>query len=102
VDLRELHEKEKQWGIRKLYLETRCDMLEKEIIEANVATRVDLRELHEKEKQWGIRKLYLETRCDMLEKEIIEANVATAHNYRHLVEYMKYTEFHKDKADRIS
>jgi hypothetical protein len=63
--------------------------------------RVDLRELHEKEKQWGIRKLYLETHCDMLEKEIIEANIATAHNYRHLVEYMKYIEFHKDKADRI-
>jgi hypothetical protein len=38
----------------------------------------------------------------MLEKEIVEANVATAHNYRHLVEYMKYMEFHKDKADRIS
>jgi hypothetical protein len=37
----------------------------------------------------------------MLEKEIIEANVATAHNYYHLVEYMKYTEFHKDKANRI-
>jgi hypothetical protein len=37
----------------------------------------------------------------MLEKEIVEANVATAHNYYHLVEYMKYTEFHKDKANRI-
>jgi hypothetical protein len=37
----------------------------------------------------------------MLEKEIIEANVVTTHNYRHLVECMKYTEFHKDKADRI-
>jgi hypothetical protein len=37
----------------------------------------------------------------MLEKDIIKANVATAHNYHHLVEYMKYMEFHKDKADRI-
>jgi hypothetical protein len=62
---------------------------------------MDLRELREKEKQRGIRKLYLETHCGMLQKEIVEANVAATHNYRHLVEYMKYTKFHKDKADRI-
>jgi hypothetical protein len=47
VDLRELREKEKQRGIRKLYLETRCDMLEKEIIEANVATAHKYRHLVE-------------------------------------------------------
>ena len=29
-------------------------------------------------------------------------SINTAHNQRHLIEYMKYTEFQKDRADRIS
>ena len=29
-------------------------------------------------------------------------SVNTAHNQRHLIEYMKYTEFQKDREDRIS
>ena len=29
-------------------------------------------------------------------------SVNTSHNKRHLIEYMKYIEFHKDRADRIS
>ena len=56
----------------------------------------------EMEKRYGFRKMMLESCCNMLEREVVQLSVKTAHNQRHLIEYMKYTEFQKDRADRIS
>jgi len=38
----------------------------------------------------------------MLEKDLVQMSVNAVHNQRHLIEYMKYTKYQKDKADRIS
>ena len=38
----------------------------------------------------------------MLEREVVQLSVNTAHNQCHLIEYIKYIEFQKDRADGIS
>ena len=61
-----------------------------------------LRDHIEREKRYGFRKIMLESRCNMLEKDMVQMSVSASHNLRHLIEYMKYTEYLKDKADKIS
>ena len=46
--------------------------------------------------------MMLESRCNMLEKDLVQMSVNASHNLCHLIEYMKYTEYLKDMADRIS
>jgi translation initiation factor IF-3 len=44
----------------------------------------------------------LENRYNMLEKDLVQMSVNASHNLCHLIKYMKYTEYLKDKGDRIS
>ena len=64
--------------------------------------KVSLRSHMNKEKRYIFRKKMLESRCNMLEKDMVQMSVSASHNLRHLIEYMKYTEYLKDKVDRVS
>jgi hypothetical protein len=46
--------------------------------------------------------MMLESCYNLLEKDLEQMSVNTVHNQHHLIEYMKYTEYLKDKEDRIS
>ena len=64
--------------------------------------KVSLRSHMNKEKRYSFRKMMMENHCNMLEKDLVQMSVNATYNQRHLIEYMKYTEYQKDKADRIS
>ena len=64
--------------------------------------KVSLRSHMNKEKRYSFRKMMMENRYNMLEKDFVQMSVNAAYNQRHLIEYMKYMEYQKDKADRIS
>ena len=63
--------------------------------------KICLRGHIEMKKRYGFREMMLESHCNMLEREVVQLSINTAHNQCHLIEYMKYMEFLKDRADRI-
>jgi hypothetical protein len=56
----------------------------------------------ENEKRYSFRKMMLENHYNMLEKDLVQMSVNASRNLCHLIEYMKYTEYLKDKVDTIS
>ena len=50
---------------------------------------------------YGFHKLMLENRCNLMEKEMVEMRNNATHNQIHLIEYMRYTEYLKDKVNRM-
>ena len=95
VDLRD---KARDFGLRNDYLDYKVHKLE----DAVEHKKRCLRDHTKREKRCGFRKMMLESHCNMLEREVVQLSINTAHNQHHLIEYMKYTEFQKDRADRIS
>ena len=93
-----LRDKARDFGLRNDYLDYKVLGLE----DALERKKRCLRDHIEMEKRYGFRKMMLESRCNMLEREVVQLSVNIAHNQRHLIEYMKYMEFQKDRADKIS
>ena len=97
-DIVDLRDKAGDFGLRKDYLDYKVLELE----DALERKKRRLSDHIEMEKRYGFRKLMLESHCNMLEREVVQLSVNTAHNQHHLIEYMKYIEFQKDRADKIS
>ena len=95
VDLRD---KARDFGLYNDYLDYKVLELE----DALERKKRRLSDHIEMEKRYGFRKLMLESHCNMLEREVVQLSVNTAHNQCHLIKYMKYTEFQKDRAGKIS
>lgn len=72
-----------------------------ELEDALESKKIALKNKHEKEKRYGFRKLMLENRCNLMEKEMVEMRNNATHNQIHLIEYMRYTEYLKDKVNRM-
>ena len=97
-EITDLRDKVGDFGLRNDYLD--CKVLELE--DAVKCKKMRLSDHIEMEKMYGFRKIMLGSHCNMLEREVVQLSVNTAHNQRHLIEYMKYTEFQKDRAGKIS
>ena len=93
-----MRDKARDFGLHNDYLDYKVLELE----DALERKKRCLRDHIEMEKRYGFRKMMLEGCCNMLEREVVQLSVNTAHNQHHLIEYMKYIEFQKDRADRIS
>ena len=64
--------------------------------------KIALQKHLDREKRHGFQKMMMENRCNLLEKDLMQMGCNAVYNQCHLIEYMKYTEFLKDKADRIT
>ena len=97
-EIADLRDKAGDFGLCNDYLD--CMVLKLE--DALKRKKRCLRDHIEMEKRYGFRKMMLESHCNMLEREVVQLSVNTTHNQCHLIEYMKYTEFQKDRAGKIS
>ena len=60
--------------------------------------KITLKHKHDKERRYGFHKLMLENYRNLIEKDMVEMRNNTTHNQIHLIEYMRYTEYMKDKV----
>ena len=97
-EIADMRDKDGDFGLHNDYLD--CKVLELE--DALERKKRCLRDHIEMEKRYGFRKMMLESRSNMLERKVVQLSINNAHNQCHLIEYMKYTEFQKDRTDRIS
>ena len=98
VEIVDLKDKIGDFRLCNDYLDSKVFKLE-DIIERK---KIALQKHLEKEKRYSFQKMMVENQCNFLEKDLVWMSSNAAYNQRHLIEYMKYTEFQKEKADRIT
>jgi hypothetical protein len=98
VKIADLRDKVGDFGLRNDYLDCKVYELEDALEHKKVSSRSHI----ENEKRYSFRKMMLENHYNMLEKDLVQMSVNASRNLCHLIEYMKYTEYLKDKVDRIS
>ena len=94
VDLRD---KDGDFGICNDYLDYKVFELE----DALEHKKTTMKTMIDKERRHGFKKMMLENQCNALEKEMVMMRDNTTHNQIHLIEYMRYTEYLKDKVNRM-
>ena len=96
-EITDLRNKIRDFGLHNDYLNCNVFKLEDALEHKKVA----LKNKHDQERRYGFHKLMLENCCNLMEKEMVEMRNNATHNQIHLIEYMRYTEYLKDKVNRM-
>ena len=93
-EIADLRDKAADFGLCNDYLDYKVFELE----DALECKKTAMKTMLDKERRHEFKKMMLENQCNALEKEMVKMRTNATHNQIHLIEYMRYTEYMKDKV----